>query len=1441
MASHKLFSKVFSSILVFIMLFGMCPPEVLASGGTPPENAVTESDPFPAAPDNTGEDNEVDLSVIDEEHESAAPEESESDDAPVPEDCEPDEEPVQDDDFGSDVLNTSANQSNLLASSDTVIDLNDKKTVSGANWDYDKDEKKYNIWGDVTFKGSVSGAVSTLYLDIHNDATVYWSASYSSSSNKDFSLLEIAGGTFHLIEGGSLKRSSKESIKAIDARYTDVIISGGKVSVGEGAAVVSNNILVTGGIVEATAPFSEAIRAYGEVTITGGVIRTTKRESSTVFAFGDVTVTGGSLSSKGEYGITVYAYGDINISGVSISAGFEETVAYSRYENITLSGVTVTSKSAVMAVGDITIVNSKVYEAVANGNIFITDSICDLIWASKGGNIRLQNCSTKEVRGSRGASDPRGDIEIIDSEVISMDYDGDAVNGAGNITITDSTIIKLSGVAVTTSRDDGVVTVNGSSFLTVGEGGVIACNNRADVVINGGEVRAYNRTSPIRTYGNITINGGVVIAENGYPFVSSHGSASETAVVNGGFVFAAAFNERYFKGNELNEDGDGIICLFDNYNWAGAMVAGTSDGLSFSPGTASVVWDRVGSVFGVRYENGENAGFIGINGISVFEPNMDAPTFSITPVHSVMYIGKSMELQPVLNKENADYSLIEWSSYPEGIVSINDISEGVVTAASVTVKALDTGKPGAVQITAVYDADGITYTATASIEILKYRLEAYDVKLLGKKVTINKAKTSGALLPILITQARYNTLLQAGLEMEHKANIPAASSVIDYITLMYYDKYNDEWHEIDGFTARICPTDARYIEIKAEWYARSMKNVWVVIRPKDGFTIEAGMIELKVIDSYPKITVTPKTAQLNMSLPGSSAEIAATSPVGQVSVVNVFPKKNADIGKVEYNDGFLYPGSKARAGKVELKAQVVVEGYYPIPEKYWPSLTVNVTDKPPGLKLSSNKLTLLSAKAAEEAGIDPRETAAEIALLSSDKNLKFQSNYSVEDVVLDNYIINKNPVSDPSAVLDVSYDSGIISIYPKTGARSGTAVLRVKILGSMATTTLNLSVAIFEDTSNIGIKPSVSRLTVNTHTEDGAVIADFPVSLSVSNLSVEDYTIQSIKGPVSDIALLNSSVDLVSAGGNLRISVKSKTALSALRVNDKDAVYSVRIGSPKILEKDKTTGALVPKCFTLELRVTSAQPSFTVALKNKIDTANPDSFATATIKLSNMDAVLASVTLLNMPVNDEEHISKDFTAVILGTNTFIVKAKHNQVVPGVTYNLRIKLTLTNGQELYSWTQSDKPVKLTPVQLQGKVSSNKKSVTLNKSLPFTGDSIEILLPATSKNPNLKLGMVCIQQASLKSLGLTTDGITQNDGFEMVRSGENTWTIHFKDGLVPQTKLIKGKQAKLKSSYTIKLEVWAEGTYMNIDGIPVALTSDGVAKTKPALISVKVNIK
>ena len=254
-------------------------------------------------------------------------------------------------------------------------------------------------------------------------------------------------------------------------------------------------------------------------------------------------------------------------------------------------------------------------------------------------------------------------------------------------------------------------------------------------------------------------------------------------------------------------------------------------------------------------------------------------------------------------------------------------------------------------------------------------------------------------------------------------------------------------------------------------------------------------------------------------------------------------------------------------------------------------------------------------------------------------------------------------------------------------------------------------------------------------------------------------------------------------------------------------------------------------------------------MKNKIDIANPASAITATVKPANTSSDIASVRILTGAAATSD-VSPDFQAVGVSGKTFRITAVHKQVVPNNPQTVYVHVTLKDGQTL-----PGKLVTIKPAQTVAKAALSKKTVTLYKADPLRGEtgSFGLTTPA-----NVKLGAVNLHEGTLKSHKLVhgenvvgdvfaTASLPSN-GFRIAQNGAAHWSLHFADEIAPKALDKKGKVAHLKSSYTLKLELWAEGTYrLDASGNPVALQAydakkgKWVDKSKPTYVNVKVNIK
>jgi len=325
---------------------------------------------------------------------------------------------------------------------------------------------------------------------------------------------------------------------------------------------------------------------------------------------------------------------------------------------------------------------------------------------------------------------------------------------------------------------------------------------------------------------------------------------------------------------------------------------------------------------------------------------------------------------------------------------------------------------------------------------------------------------------------------------------------------------------------------------------------------------------------------------------------------------------------------------------------------------------------------------------------------------------------------------------------------------------------------------------------------------------------------------------------------LDRAIILTPGRNSVTLSVKDPGALSdLLTASGGDRKHTLMIGSPYIM----TSGGSI-KTVSFTLTVTQKAGDVSISMKDKIDIANPASAITATAKLTNTSSDMASVRLLT-GADATSAASRDFHVSGISGNTFKITAAHKQVVPNEAQKVYVHVTLKDGHTL-----PGKLVTITPAQTVCKAALSKNAVTLYKADPLRGEtgSIELSTPA-----NVKLGAVRLHEGTLKghklvhganTVGDDPDSGLTTDGFRIAQNGAGHWSLHFADAIAPKTLDNKGKVTHLKGSYTVKLELWAEGTYrLDASGKPVALqaydTKKGqwVDKTKPTYADVKVSIK
>jgi hypothetical protein len=390
-----------------------------------------------------------------------------------------------------------------------------------------------------------------------------------------------------------------------------------------------------------------------------------------------------------------------------------------------------------------------------------------------------------------------------------------------------------------------------------------------------------------------------------------------------------------------------------------------------------------------------------------------------------------------------------------------------------------------------------------------------------------------------------------------------------------------------------------------------------------------------------------------------------------------------------------------------------------------------------------------------------------------------------------------------------------------------------------------VTVKLITDVSKVKIASKVKSVVVHEGHSTDDIIA-FEITPNVANFT-QEWAFEK----TGDLA-----VDLENDGDNM------------VRLVRKGDIENGEKATFEISSKDPQYEKI--KAIKVTVSGTNKTSSVTAKLTGKLDVLDPGSALTATLTLKNTTSPIADVWLVNT-VNDNDYVlpenessnpikpgsemDSDNPFEIIhepGSSTFQIKVlDESLVVPGFAYKPLVAVELENGQgPLYT-----KAISIKPVQTAVKGWASKKEVTLYQTMPNVGEEIsfDINNPAFARFGENGMGEVTVQSASVKALKLVGSGEQTQNAFEMRRNGQDIWSLHYTE----DTPAAVAKTGALKLFYTIKLEVWAEGTYRrepegkDYDGddiygeAAVALcaynrTGKASAKSKPVIVTMKVNL-
>jgi uncharacterized repeat protein (TIGR02543 family) len=343
-------------------------------------------------------------------------------------------------------------------------------------------------------------------------------------------------------------------------------------------------------------------------------------------------------------------------------------------------------------------------------------------------------------------------------------------------------------------------------------------------------------------------------------------------------------------------------------------------------------------------------------------------------------------------------------------------------------------------------------------------------------------------------------------------------------------------------------------------------------------------------------------------------------------------------------------------------------------------------------------------------------------------------------------------------------------------------------------------------TISIAVATSYPKITLSAESLD-LYDADRPAAIFATASDGTEVTVSKV-----EISGGNRAADVTVVGNQLQLKPgAAKTGSVKVRVT----LASTEYGN---LSKKGNTFTATVKIANSKANVKAPSKAGALATKGKIDIVNPQS--AIAVKISAADAAANPVGENNVTLKKPDgKVSEQYFAEFVDAQTFLIKAiPGGGAAPGV----KTALTVEIGEKRY-----EKPVSVTPIRSATKAFQSKKAITLYKDRPAIGE--ELALGFTAPN-NARLGEVTIDpQFNGKNFAA--------GGFAVVRTSADTWALRFDKGKAPESAK-NGSTLKLPKTYTVKLQLWPEGTYtLDQNHNPVPLGS----KAKPTVISVKVTVR
>ena len=396
----------------------------------------------------------------------------------------------------------------------------------------------------------------------------------------------------------------------------------------------------------------------GTLTVSDGTVQATGEDSHAIVnEIGTLTVSGGTVQATGDSrGAIANAMATANISGGTVQATGNGIFAIGNIYGGTLniSGGTVQATSALSLV----ILNGGGTVNISDG--IVTGSLNAIV--NEGGAVNIGGGAVSATTEAIASNE--GTVNVSGGTVSSTNYP--AITGvhskisiAGSALITSANASSLHGTILLADTED-----DPDWRLRITGGTVENTSLFGDAVASG---------SP----GAIIVSGGKVLAKNGFA-INSIGPGMITVSGGIGFTYGTTATDVVNGIFNMPPTGNAILVAWNN-NGTTNYMAGTTTNIYKLPETATVVWAKQGSDNGISVANGENTGFIPVEGVTV--GSAAAVTHTVTAI-----AGANGSITPngavtVTEGEDQTFIFTPESGYETDLLLIDNVHDPVAAAA----------------------------------------------------------------------------------------------------------------------------------------------------------------------------------------------------------------------------------------------------------------------------------------------------------------------------------------------------------------------------------------------------------------------------------------------------------------------------------------------------------------------------------------------------------------------------------------------------------------------------------------------------------------------------------------------------------------------------------------------------------------------------------------